>query len=67
VGRFDRRYKNKARCISCDTILESKDKKDFKICRCKAIYIAGGNESWCCGGDLSKLERIMELKDENHK
>lgn len=53
-------FKNKAKCLKCGDIIESKHVHDFIWCKCKTIFIDGGNDYWKGGGNLECFERIFE-------
>lgn len=55
------KYKNKAICKKCKSIIESKHRHDFQWCACKTIYVDGGNDYWRGGGDFEFFERIYEI------
>ncbi len=48
---------SKAKCLECNTILESKHRHDFQSCECpNALFIDGGDSYLRIGGkDLSKV------------
>lgn len=41
--------KNKAQCNKCKDIIESKHRHDFVWCKCKSIFVDGGNDYWKAG------------------
>lgn len=53
-------YKNKARCKVCNTVIESKHRYDFVMCKCESIFVDGGNDYWRSGGMPENFERIYE-------
>jgi hypothetical protein len=55
------RIRNRARCLKCGDIIESKHRHDFVSCSCGTIFVDGGNEYWRYGGDLNSFERIDNL------
>lgn len=57
-----KKYKNKAFCKKCNSIIESVHRHDFVSCSCGSIFVDGGNEYWRSGGDPSNFERIYEEK-----
>ena len=52
------KIKNRARCKKCQDIIESKYRHDFVWCKCKTVFVDGGNDYWRGGGDLEYFERI---------
>ena len=57
-------YKNKAQCLVCNDIIESKSVHDFVQCKCKAIFVDGGNDDWRAGADdfESQFKRLYEQR-----
>ena len=51
------------KCLECGTILESKFRHDFQMCRCpNQSFVDGGNAYCRVGGmDLSKIEVLEEI------
>lgn len=43
--------RNAARCNKCGDVIQSVSRHDFVECKCKAIYVDGGNEYLRSGGD----------------
>jgi tRNA(Ile2) C34 agmatinyltransferase TiaS len=43
--------RNSARCNKCGDEIESKDRHDFKRCRCGAIFVDGGHDYLRRGGN----------------
>lgn len=54
------KYKNKAKCRVCDTIIESKHVHDFVKCKCEAIFVDGGNEYHRGGGSPENFIFLYE-------
>ena len=50
--------RNRARCKKCNDVIESKYRHDFIWCKCKAIFLDGGNDYFRAGGDLESIERL---------
>lgn len=50
--------RNAARCLKCDTVIESTHVHDFKYCPCKSIFVDGGKEYIRRGGDLDAMEDL---------
>lgn len=57
-------HKNKAKCLICGDIIESKHVHDFVSCKCGAIAVDGGNQYWKISGNIEAFERIIEEIDE---
>jgi len=51
--------KNRAKCLNCGDIIESKDRHDFVTCRCfqnisdTGIFLDGGKDYQRVGGNLN--------------
>lgn len=43
--------RNAAKCNKCGDVIQSVSRHDFVECKCKAIYVDGGNEYLRSGGD----------------
>ena len=55
---------NKAKCLFCHTIAESKYRHHLCFCDCGAMYVDGGHEYLRRGGrDLSKIEDLSEFEE----
>lgn len=54
---------NKVRCKKCNDIIESKHTHDFKVCRCGAIFIDGGNDYQRYGWGINQTEEKSDLDD----
>lgn len=55
---------NKAKCLVCNTIVESKHRRDFCWCECGAMYVDGGLDYLRRGGtDLSKIQDMSEYEE----
>ena len=57
----------KVKCLSCNTILESKQRHDFQQCNCtNHTFVDGGNDYLRCGGaDLKLIEVLTDEKQES--
>lgn len=57
---------SKAKCLMCNTILESKHRHDFVQCSCpNETFLDGGDEYWRLGGHcLDLIEMIDKEKKE---
>lgn len=60
--RLPKLTKNAARCINCNTIIESKHVHDFRWCQCKTIFVDGGLEYARRGGNLDMLDDLNEYE-----
>lgn len=65
---------NKAKCLNCGDIIESKHVHDFVTCSCynnyetnggHGIFIDGGDEYYRCGGNIDDIEYVSEEGDPN--
>src|SRR6185503_11500514 len=55
--------RNRAKCLKCDTIVESLLPADLQMCKCGNCGVEGGTEAYkLIGEDLSK---IVRLEDDN--
>jgi hypothetical protein len=50
--------RNRARCLLCGDVIESKHRHDFVECHCYAIFVDGGADYWRSGGDPRAFKRI---------
>jgi hypothetical protein len=53
---------SKLKCRKCGDVIESKYRHDFVWCKCKSIFVDGGNDYLRCGGELEDII-ILEEKD----
>ena len=57
-------WKNKAQCMKCLDIIESKYTHDFVSCKCGDIFVDGGNSYWRCQyTNENSFRRIYEEKN----
>lgn len=54
---------NKAKCLQCHTIIESKHRRDFVQCECGAIFVDGGKDYLRRGGALENLEELSTFAE----
>ena len=47
---------NSARCLQCQTVIQSVHVHDFARCACRRIFIDGGDEYFRFGGDLQAFD-----------
>lgn len=61
---YYKKYKNKARCKVCGDVIESKFTHHFVYCKCREIFVDGGNDYWRAGANnFDNFERIEELME----
>lgn len=53
--------RNAARCRKCDTIVESKHRHDFVMCKCESIFVDGGTDYLRWGGEPDDFESLAEI------
>lgn len=53
---------NKAKCLKCLDIIESKHVHDFVQCSCGSIFVDGGLEYIRRGGDCKFIEDLSEWR-----
>lgn len=65
---------NRAQCVKCLDVIESKFTHDFVSCKCGAIFVDGGKSYYRAGGNFENFRWIGDddslilkegLKDEN--
>jgi hypothetical protein len=54
---------NKAKCLCCGTVIESKTVHDFQTCECGALSVDGGREYLKRGWDSSKNGGWTDLSE----
>ena len=56
----------KIKCLSCNTILESKYRHDFQMCNCEnKTFVDGGDDYLRFGGvDLNLIEFVKEENED---
>ena len=67
----DKIIRNSARCLLCTMEIESKDRHDFRSCRCGALSVDGGkdylrrlykeDDQW---EETSKIEEVPDPEDD---
>jgi hypothetical protein len=51
--------KNKAKCLKCKDIIESKSRHDFVECKCGEIFVDGGQDYFRWGAkDIKNFKRL---------
>lgn len=58
-------FHNKARCLKCGDIIESKSCHDFKVCSCKSIFVDGGHDYLRRGGSPEDFEDLSEVEEDS--
>jgi len=55
---------NKAQCLVCGDIVESRSRHDFRYCSCEAMFVDGGKEYLRRGAkNLSLVKELSEYQD----
>lgn len=65
-GKMKNIVRNRIKCSKCNDVIESRHQHDFKWCKCKTVFVDGGNAYWRCGGDLSCIIRIYDDENEEY-
>jgi len=55
--------KNAAKCLLCNTVIESKYRHDFVYCRCGACAVDGGLSYLRRVGKLEHMEELSEYEE----
>jgi hypothetical protein len=55
---------SKLKCRKCEDVIESKHRHDFVWCKCKSIFVDGGNDYLRCGGDMKNIIFVEEKDGE---
>jgi len=56
--------RNRAKCLICGEILESKHRYDFKTCSCGNLSVDGGKDYIRrCVKNIDKFEELSEFKE----
>jgi hypothetical protein len=54
-------YRNRAKCLKCGDIIESKSVHDFVQCSCEEIFVDGGLEYFRAGArDMKNFQAMYE-------
>ncbi|MDB4261483.1 hypothetical protein N9878_01310 [bacterium] len=57
---------NKAKCLKCEDIIQSKHTHDFVRCKCGEIFVDGGDDYWRAGAaDMQNFQRVMDDEHPN--
>lgn len=54
---------NKAKCLKCNTVVESKHTHDFVNCKCGAMFVDGGKDYLRRGGEPYAIEELSEYSN----
>ena len=57
----------KLKCLKCNDVIQSNYTHDFVRCKCKAIFIDGGNEYTRVGGFPEDWEWVEEEKEDEER
>lgn len=62
---MERIVRNRAQCLECGMILESRHRHEWVHCRCKTggIFVDGGREYLRRGGDLDLIRELSEFDE----
>lgn len=55
---------NKAQCLRCGDIIESKSVHDFVWCSCQSVFVDGGKEYLKRGGEMEDIKDLSEWNEE---
>ena len=58
--------KNMLVCLKCEDVIESTHRRDFKWCKCGAVFIDGGQDYRRCGGDLENVGDALTFLTEKY-
>lgn len=56
--------RNRAKCLHCGDIIESKNRHDFVTCTCGMLSVDGGLDYLKRCGDLKFMEELSEYTDD---
>jgi len=54
---------NKARCLLCNDVIESKHRHDFVWCSCESIFVDGGKAYLRRGGSIANIQDLTEYEE----
>lgn len=57
--------RNRVRCKSCQSVIESKHRHDFVWCACKSIAVDGGRDYLKRVGNLDNFEELSETDEDD--
>lgn len=58
--------KNKAQCLKCGDVIESKHRHDFVWCKCQAVAVDGGKDYLKRVGELDNMKELSEFTEETY-
>lgn len=58
--------KNKAQCLKCGDVIESKHRHDFVWCKCQSVAVDGGKDYLKRVGDLDNMKELSEFTEETY-
>ena len=53
---------NKAECLNCHDVIESKTVHDWVACHCGAIFVDGGKHYLRRGGEMNMIKDLTEYE-----
>lgn len=60
----DKVYRNRAKCLKCGDVIESKTVHDFVQCSCGEIFVDGGHEYFRAGAvNMKNFQPMYEDKE----
>jgi hypothetical protein len=63
MKQIKRLVSNKAKCLRCNDIIESKHRHDFVMCSCESIFVDGGTDYIRRGGTLALIEDLSTYSE----
>lgn len=57
--------RNRARCLRCKDVIESRSRHDFVTCKCGSIWVDGGHDYIRRGGNL--FDEAFDKKELDNK
>jgi len=54
---------NRAKCLNCNDIIESKHRHDFVMCSCESIFVDGGKDYLRRGGNIANIQDLSETME----
>jgi hypothetical protein len=59
----EKKYRNRAKCLKCGDVIESKSRHDFVYCSCEEIFVDGGQDYFRAGAKDMKNFKPMYTDD----
>lgn len=56
--------RNAAKCLKCNSTIESMHVHDFRYCKCQSIFVDGGKEYIRRGGSPNDIEELSEYHND---